>query len=461
MFCAKGNPPLNWGNPYNLSRLWARFSLSQYPSVLTKNPRNAGVILRQMGVLIDIGLNEFSPALCALLVAGAAGLWRITTRRKFFFLSGVAAMGSIGATLLINPVLERETLHALDVFLLYAWVAFAIVIGAVAESLRRHLGGAFQTRQLPAQTPSWALAVVLTTVLAFWNFSSASMRGNFLAYDYARNMLRTMAPGAILFPGGDHNTFPLLYCTIVEKRRADVTVADKYGYIEKSVYKDMSGDFPEIPTREQRMQILSWIIDNTTRPIYFSTPPNLPGLKLRQEGLLFRVVAEGEADSNQEEVWRRYRWTNIKDDNLTLAISDYSTDMIMSDYAAMRAQFLLESGRRKEGERMLAEAARLGWGVKELLNNLGSLAAEQNLIGLAKDLFRQAIDVDPSYQTPWRNLDVLRTRDTKRKTAALAPPGLPGPIQPPDPMALLAPYLPSSPQPQLPGVGPQHEDPLP
>ena len=452
MYRAKAAPPLNWGDPHSLPRLWAHFLRSQYPSELTKNVRNVPLLLRQFGVLADTAVQEFSPLGLAFIPAGIAAMWRAARLRKFVFLSSVAFMGGAGVVLIMSFPLEREIVQSVQVFFMYAWLACAMLIAASVEFL-----GDFLKDYLPVRLRGAAVPVAVTMLLAgaaaWTNYREINMRGNYLAYDYAANMLRSAAPGAIIFPGGDHNTFPLLYLVIVEKRRPDVTVADKYGYIERSVYKDMPGNFPEIPNKQQRSEILAWIVGRETRPIYFSEPPNLPGVKLKQEGLLFRVVADGEDLAPNGEVWQSYQWRNIKDDELTAATTDYASQMIMSDYCTMRAQYFLESGRTLDGERMLAKAALYGEGVKEVLNNLGSLAAENRLMALARQFYHRAIDIDPTYATPWRNLEVIEKQSERLRAQSGQGPEEMADLRPPDPMSLVAPFIPrppGSPQPGLP-----------
>jgi 4-amino-4-deoxy-L-arabinose transferase-like glycosyltransferase len=448
LMCARTNPPINWGTPDTFTRLYHHVMRHQYPSEFTKNLRSVGLFLLQMGSIIDIGLKEFTPLLWALVPAGLVGLWRFCGRRKFAFVVAVALVGTIGFILELSPAVEREAQTSIHVVLMYGWMAVAIILGAAVEYLR-HLPPLARLGTKPRAVASWAVAVCLVAVLATVNFAAVNMRGNYLPYDYAKNILKTVVPNAVLFPGGDHNTFPLIYLTIVEHERPDVTIADKYGYIEKSVYRDMPGSYPEIPDHDQRLEILKWIIEHETRPLYFSEPPNLPGVRLRQEGLLFRLVKADEPIAPKN-MWDQYSWRNIKDDEWLRPTSDYGSQMVMCDYCMMRAHYFLTLGDRKTGEKMLAKSAEYGHGVKEVLNNLGSMAAEKRLTALAERLFNEAIDVDPRYQTPWHNLDTVRSQ-AKREAASPEPFPGGGPV--PDPMSLM-PQGPPDPTRQLmpPGI---------
>lgn len=67
------------------------------------------------------------------------------------------------------------------------------------------------------------LAAVPVNLIAF-NYDSHNRSGNYVAWDYSYNILQTCEPQAIIFTGGDNDTYPLWYLQEVEGIRRDVRV---------------------------------------------------------------------------------------------------------------------------------------------------------------------------------------------------------------------------------------------
>jgi hypothetical protein len=124
-----------------------------------------------------------------------------------------------------REVREREYFYTPAYFFFAYWIA----IGAVylLKEGPRLFGSKLPTSRNTFST-LLALAVVVAMPIATvaTNYSKASREGDWIAYDYGRNMLNSCDRDAIIFTNGDNDTFPLWFLQEVEGFRTDVSVVN-------------------------------------------------------------------------------------------------------------------------------------------------------------------------------------------------------------------------------------------
>ena len=120
-------------------------------------------------------------------------------------------------------------------------------------------------KQYLIATASVLLLVALPMNLLFANFESHSRKGNYVASDYAYNLLNSCEENAILFTNGDNDTFPLWYMQEVEKFRQDIKVVNLSLLNTPWYIKQLKNTEPAIPLRWSDAQI------ETIRPIPWKT----------------------------------------------------------------------------------------------------------------------------------------------------------------------------------------------
>lgn len=132
-----------------------------------------------------------------------------------FFLTGAALVLYLNSP----PVEPRER----DYIYVGSYYAFAIWIGfgvlAVSEFLGKWLKG-----NLAAPAVATVLCLAVPGIMAAEGWDDHDRSNRYFSVDQAKNMLNSCAPNAILFTGGDNDTFPLWYAQEVEGFRTDVRV---------------------------------------------------------------------------------------------------------------------------------------------------------------------------------------------------------------------------------------------
>ncbi len=179
--------------------------------------------------------------------------------KQFFIILALFFLTGLALILYLNspPTEPRER----DYIYVGSYYAFAIFAGfgvlGIITLLSRYM------KPVMAGGIAVVLSLSAPLVMASQNWDDHDRSDRFFSVDSAKNFLASCAPNAILFTGGDNDTFPLWYVQEVEGFRTDVRVV---------VLSYFNTD---------------WYIQQMTRPAYESAPfPfSLPVEEYRQGGL--------------------------------------------------------------------------------------------------------------------------------------------------------------------------------
>ncbi|MCF0062326.1 DUF2723 domain-containing protein [Dyadobacter chenwenxiniae] len=177
---------------------------SQFPSSITNNK----------------GHNNFF--MLPLLLGLAGLLWMYRKRRDdLVVLTLMFVLTGVGLVIYLNSPptepRERDYIYVGSFYIFCIWIGFGVM--AVAGFLQKAVKKATLRTTL---TVAASLSVPLIMVAKGWDNHDRSNR--YHSVDFARNLLNSCAPNAILFTGGDNDTFPLWYLQEVEGVRTDVRV---------------------------------------------------------------------------------------------------------------------------------------------------------------------------------------------------------------------------------------------
>lgn len=149
---------------------------------------------------------------------------------------------------------ERDYIYAGSYYAFAIWIGFAVI--AIAEFFNRFL----KNLKIAALVAT-LVAMPAPILMAAQGWDDHNRSDRFFSVDSAKNYLSSCAPNAILFTGGDNDTFPLWYVQETEGFRTDVRV------VVLSYYNT------------------DWYIDQTMRQSYESKPfPYTLSLKDYQQG---------------------------------------------------------------------------------------------------------------------------------------------------------------------------------
>lgn len=135
------------------------------------------------------------------------------------------------------PVEPRER----DYIYVGSFYAFAIWMGVGVMALASWIAKLNKNLAV-AGVIATLVSLSVPIILVSQNWDDHNRQGRFFSVDSARNFLASCAPNAILFTGGDNDTFPLWYVQEVEGFRTDIRVVvlsyfDTDWYVEQMTKK--------------------------------------------------------------------------------------------------------------------------------------------------------------------------------------------------------------------------------
>jgi tetratricopeptide (TPR) repeat protein len=405
------NPAMDWGNPETFDNFWDVVTRAQYTFIMTDGPRSFPRFLEQLRVFAGIYSQQFTPGIGWLAPIGMLLLLR-KRPGPCILLATLFLVFAIGAILIPNFGFDRMAIWINTTYWIPAYLVAAIFIGVVIATVS----------SLPSRrTVQRVIAIVLTVTAAAVPLATHFQQNNkndyYFVDDYSRNVINTLAPGAIYFGDSDHALFSVMYLQIVEGLRPDVTVANPYGYPVESVYSAMPNEtkarFEKLPSEADERFIFEWLVRESGRPVYSTAKRTVKGAVTSNAGLLYRYTAPG-SEVNQPPTWNAYTWHTLDEKDVH---GDWTAELILFDVHFARGRTLLDEGLREQGIEAFDEAARFSRNDVFGLNNLGSAAAEYGLNKKAIEYLTAACELDPRFVVARRNLGKAYLRDGQVRKA--------------------------------------------
>ncbi|MCI0690465.1 DUF2723 domain-containing protein [candidate division KSB1 bacterium] len=138
-----------------------------------------------------------------------------------------------------------------------SFFAFTLWIGFGAHALLDAVAGSKSGRQHLQIAMAGLLFIFVPANLLRHNFHTHDREGNYVASDYAYNVLNSCEADAILFTNGDNDTFPLWYLQQVEGFRRDVSVANLSLLNTHWYIRELKNREPKVP-----MSLTDSVIDS-------------------------------------------------------------------------------------------------------------------------------------------------------------------------------------------------------
>jgi hypothetical protein len=212
------------------------------------------------------------------------------------------------------------------------------------------------------------LLSLLPVTVCGLNYVKNDQHLNYVAYDYASNVLRSAPQGGILYTWGDSGAFPLWYIQGIEKMRPDLDVVHtphlvfdwyldafprlfKYSILRRVPLDSQSPENVLLLAVAEQYPSRPVIIDYSTR---FSVP--FGGYKFLQRGVTYQIYQDASPTKNSPDlfVWPLYATRGF-----------LGNEMFFRDLDTGKAILIYANSRIEVGEALLKEG-RLGDALENL-----------------------------------------------------------------------------------------------
>jgi len=423
---ANANPLFGWEDPKTVERFWQVIARLRYGSFSLAQggapPLSPEMIAKKLYFFGKIVVNNFTWAGATLLLFGTYHAFK--DKARGWTLLAFAIFSGPGFLLLANAGVGAGSLALLERFFFLPLLWLALIIAFGMRFLPRYASGA---------------ALLIPIFMFLNNAPSLNRRNEFLFYDYAKNMLRTLPPRTLLFSDrADEMEFVLGYLHVAQGMRPDVEFIDCNAGITRSIYGDNYYRIwgkPRLAIREATEKAL---IAKSTRPVYYTSfDTNFVNIPRVQDGLLFRVRGNPVTNFPFHEVYalrlppaapapderlKGLLLTHFQlngsyclgTTNLTEAERNFRGLTAFDPFGLWDSTlgYLYHSkGLFEQAQRHYERAVAMGDARPETYVNLGAIYEHNGLRPRAMELYQQALSMNPGNVQAHFNLAVIYWRD--------------------------------------------------
>ncbi len=296
-------PLLNWGDPQTKEQFLWHFLRKGYPS--EKMERGWALLWDQLNAF-NVPF-EFTRIGFLLMILGMGAF---LFRKRDEIISYLIALVCFLVVIVGHFNAPGELIFLTEEFFTPLYMYSAVFIGMglyfCAGKMTLWLNH-MHVQSLYARLYLLILLSLLPASVCALNYVKNDQHLNYVAYDYASNVLRSAPQGAVLYTWGDSGAFPLWYIQGVEKMREDMDLVHtphlvfdwyldgfprlfKYSYIRSIPLESQSPESVLLLAAIEQYPMRPILIDYSTR---FSVP--FGGYKFVQRGVTYQLYAEASA----------------------------------------------------------------------------------------------------------------------------------------------------------------------
>ncbi len=264
------NPGIDMVDPENWRALYAHLRREQYPP-MNVFLRKASLVFQfgqfgryfreQFRLAGDLLVGPFNLGKASIMIPLVLGMYGVAVnfvreRKSWVLVFTSLAINTLGLIMLLN--FSNHEPRERDYFYGPGFYFFAIFIGIGASAFLVFLIDQAKESSHDLRkyiVPAGVFLLICSVLPAGYHWHRHDRSNNYLARDYAYNMLASLEPDAILVTNGDNDTYPLWYIQNVEGFRTDVRVMNRMLLNTPWYVRQIRDQYPTAPIELTDLEI--------------------------------------------------------------------------------------------------------------------------------------------------------------------------------------------------------------
>ncbi|OGS46567.1 MAG: hypothetical protein A2539_01685 [Elusimicrobia bacterium RIFOXYD2_FULL_34_15] len=396
------NPVANWDEPAKSLRNFVRIvTRADYGSIRLHPEQSPttdiSAIVNNLFNFLKVSVQQFDFWVIPFLIFGI--YWTVKKKNFMLFFLFWLFSGPIFFIVSNLPLEDKTSLPILEPYLIMPLIIFVVWIGIGIYNFLLKLG------EHAGLKNTIALAFLILVLVISFNIKNLDKRYEFIAYDYSKDLLKTLPFNSILYNPDDTTTFTLKYQQECLNKRKDIKLAVFYKTFWG--YEQLKEKHPEIlPKYEIKsgMELENTLISyNFNRfPFYSDNIGKIPrNYNVSPKGLLYGNSA---VDETIFDLYVEPRISGKK---------RFFTHQIINYYSAGYNNLgLVFSGKKiyNRSIKLFEKAISIDPELSQAYNNLGVVYWEQGNFNRAAEYFQNALNYAPNDEGIKQNLQMSQEK---------------------------------------------------
>lgn len=369
------NPSIDWSNTETFSHIASHILRRQYGKI-SKFAHSFPLFAKQFGMYFELLLSQFTPWVALFI---PFGLFKLFRANRFWFFQTLVVFLSFSAALILvlNYDISLKVYDIVKVFFLPSFLVASIWISFGVKFFLDYLKS-----RIVFNISSFLCALIIISIPFKSNYSENNLTGNYIAYNYGKNLLIFPENNSIFFIAQDNEVFTITYLNKTEDfRKNELKIYDELGCIYENIFGKDFLNISKAAHNERLTNIERQIALTSSVPVYFVFSSNLyrmDGVKSSQAGFVFKVESKNNAIGNS--YLKNMRTANFSEIYRFKDAKEYLFLDVLAQYHFLLGKYYFSMMEKEKAMREFQSATNIGQEIEWVSSNVAKLLTDEGLL---------------------------------------------------------------------------------